>query len=182
VANAASFIHGGVVPGGMATLFGSNLTTATGINLASGLPLKTDFLTTSVRIQRNVMTRPIFAVDNVNGTQQINFQVPWEIAPLSTVLLQVSTKRLLQPCLSRFLLLAAQPGVIAYNVGGTNFGVVLHANFQLADSAHPVVAGETVLIYCVDLGAQISPALKDGEAGTGAELTVAKPTATIGGR
>ena len=179
VANAASFIHGGVVPGGMATLFGSNLTTATGINLASGLPLKTDFLTTSVRFN-GTYDAPIFAVDNVNGTQQINFQVPWEIAPLSTVLLQVSTNGS-SSLPVQVPVLAAQPGVIAYNVGGTNFGVVLHANFQLADSAHPVVAGETVLIYCVDLGA-ISPALKDGEAGTGAEITVATPTATLGGK
>jgi trimeric autotransporter adhesin len=179
VVNAASFIHGGVVPGGMATLFGSNLTTATGINLASGLPLKTEFLTTGVRFN-GMYDAPIFAVDNVNGTQQINFQVPWEIAPLSSVLLQVITNG------SSSLpvdvpVLAAQPGVIAYNVGGVSYGVVLHSTFQLADSAHPVVAGETVLIYCVDLGA-ISPALKDGEPGTGAETTVATPTATLGGQ
>ena len=38
-----------------------------------------------------------------------------------------------------------------------------------------------MLIYCVDLGA-ISPALKDGEPGTGAETTVATPTATLGGQ
>jgi uncharacterized protein (TIGR03437 family) len=178
VVNAASFVHGGVVPGGMATLFGSNLTTATGINLASGLPLKTDFLTTSVKFN-NMYDAPIFAVDNVNGTQQINFQVPWEIAPLSTVLLQVSTNG--SPSLPvEVPVLAAQPGVIAYNVGGVSYGVVLHSTFQLANTANPATGGETVLIYCVDLGA-ISPALKDGEPGTGAELTVAKPTATIGG-
>ena len=179
VVNAASFISGGVVPGGMATLFGSNLTTATGINLASGLPLGTEFLKTSVKFN-NTYAASIFAVDNVNGSQQINFQVPWEIAPLSSVVLQVETNGV-SSLPVQVPVLAAQPGVIAYNVGGTNFGVVLHANFQLADSAHPVVAGETVLIYCVDLGA-ISPALKDGEAGTGAEITVATPTATLGGQ
>jgi uncharacterized protein (TIGR03437 family) len=179
VVNAASFVHGGVVPGGMATLFGSNLTTATGINLASGLPLGTEFLKTSVKFN-GTYSAPIFAVDNVNGSQQINFQVPWEIASLPSVLLQVETNGV-SSLPVQVPVLAAQPGVIAYNVGGTNFGVVLHANFQLADSAHPVVAGETVLIYCVDLGA-ISPALKDGEAGTGAEITVATPTATLGGK
>jgi uncharacterized protein (TIGR03437 family) len=178
VVNAASFISGGVVPGGMATLFGSNLTTATGINLASGLPLGTEFLKTSVKFN-NTYAASIFAVDNVNGSQQINFQVPWEIAPLSSVVLQVETNGV-SSLPVQVPVLAAQPGVIAYNVGGTNFGVVLHSNFQLADSAHPVVAGETVLIYCVDLGA-ITPALKDGQAGTGAEITVATPTASLGG-
>jgi uncharacterized protein (TIGR03437 family) len=136
-------------------------------------------LKTSVKFN-GTYSAPIFAVDNVNGSQQINFQVPWEIAPISSVLLQVETNGV-SSLPVQVPVLAAQPGIIAYNVGGTNFGVVLHANFQLADSAHPVVAGETVLIYCVDLGA-ISPALKDGEAGTGAEITVATPTATLGGK
>ena len=178
VVNAASFVHGGVVPGGMATLFGSNLTTSTGINLASGLPLKTDFLTTSVEFAGKYQA-PIFAVDNVNGTQQINFQVPWEIAPLSTVLLQVTTSGA-SSLPVEVPVLAAQPGVIAYNVGGVNYGVVLHSTFQLADTANPAAIGETLTVYCVDLGA-VTPALADGAPGTGAEITVATPTATIGG-
>ena len=178
VVNAASFVSGGVVAGGMATLFGSNLTTAKGINLASGLPLATDFLTTSVKFNGTYLA-PIFAVDNVNGSQQINFQVPWEVAPLASVLLQVETNGV-SSLPVQVPVLAAQPGIIAYNAGGTNFGVVLHSTFQLADTADPAVGGETVLIYCVDLGA-ISPALTDGEPGTGAEITVATPTATIGG-
>ena len=178
VVNAASFVHGGVVPGGMATLFGSNLTTSTGINLASGLPLKTDFLTTSVEFAGKYEA-PIFAVDNVNGTQQINFQVPWEIASLSSVLLQVSTNGVVSLPVE-VPVLAAQPGVIAYNVGGVNYGVVLHASFALADTANPAAVGETLTVYCVDLGA-VAPALADGAPGTGAEITVATPTATIGG-
>jgi len=118
-------------------------------------------------------------VDNVNGTQQINFQVPWEIASLSTVLLQVSTDGV--PSLPvEVPVLAAQPGVIAYNVGGVSYGVVLHSTFQLADTAHPAAVGETLTVYCVDLGA-VAPALADGAPGTGAEITVATPTATIGG-
>jgi trimeric autotransporter adhesin len=178
VVNAASFIHGGVVPGGMTTLFGSNLTSATGINLASGLPLKTDFLTTSV-VFNGKYNAPIFAVDNVNGTQQINFQVPWEIASLPTVLLQVSTNGA-SSLPVEVPVLAAQPGVIAYNVGGVSYGVVLHSTFQLADAANPAAIGETLTVYCVDLGA-VSPALADGAPGTGKEITVATPTATIGG-
>jgi uncharacterized protein (TIGR03437 family) len=179
VVNAASFASGGVVPGGMATLFGSNLTTATGINLASGLPLATEFLKVQIKFN-NTYAAPIFAVDNVNGSQQVNFQVPWEIASVSSVWLQVENNG--SPSLPvQVPVLTAQPAVFAYNVGPTTFGVVLHANFQLADSANPVVAGETVLIYCTDLGA-ISPALADGAPGTGAEITVATPTATIGGK
>src|ERR1017187_3549304 len=45
VVNGASFVGGGVVAGEIATLFGSNLTSSTGINLTSGLPLPETFLT-----------------------------------------------------------------------------------------------------------------------------------------
>ncbi len=180
VVNAASFVPGGVVPGGMATMFGSNLTSGKGINLASGLPLATQLLNSSVKFN-NTVAAPIFAVDNVNGQEQINFQVPWELSPLigSSVVLQVSNNGQLGIPV-RVPVLAAQPGVFAYNVGSDTFGVVLHANFQLADSGHPATGGEVVLIYCTNLGA-VSPAIKDGEPGTGSELTVAKPSVTVGG-
>jgi len=179
VVNAASFVAGGLVPGGMATIFGSNLTSATGINLASGLPLATDLLKTEVKFN-NVVSAPIFAVDNVNNAQQINIQVPWELAGQSSVLMQVSNNGV-QSLPVSVPVLTAQPGVFAYNVGNTTYGVVLHGNFQLADSAHPVVADEVVSVYCTNLGA-VSPALKDGQAGTGAETTVVTPTATVGGK
>jgi uncharacterized protein (TIGR03437 family) len=179
VVNAASFVAGGLVPGGMATIFGSNLTSATGINLASGLPLATDLLKTEVKFN-NAVSAPIFAVDNVNNAQQINIQVPWELAGQSSVLMQVISNGVASLPIS-VPVLAAQPGVFAYNVGNTTYGVVLHGNFQLADSAHPVAADEVVSVYCTNLGA-VSPALKDGQAGTGAESTVVTPTATVGGK
>jgi len=162
----------------MATLFGSNLTSGTGINLASSVPLATELLNTSVIINQ-ALRAPIFAVDNVNGQQQINFQVPWELAGESSAVLQVVNNGATSLPVT-VPVLAAQPGVFAYAVGSDTFGVVLHANFQLADSAHPVSGGETVLVYCTNLGA-VSPSIADGAAGTGNEITVVTPTASIGG-
>jgi hypothetical protein len=78
VVNGASFVGGGVVPGEIATAFGTNLTSAMGINLTSPLPLPTTFLTDSLLVNNKAVA--LFAVDNVNGQQQINFQVPWEAA------------------------------------------------------------------------------------------------------
>jgi hypothetical protein len=43
VVNGASFVTGGIVPGEIATVFGTNLTTSTGINLTSGLGLSRTF-------------------------------------------------------------------------------------------------------------------------------------------
>jgi uncharacterized protein (TIGR03437 family) len=75
--------------------------------------------------------------------------------------------------------LAAQPGIFNYLAGGNTYGAILHANFQLANTANPAKPGETVLIYCTGLGAVSSPPA-DGEPGIG-QTTMATPTVTIGG-
>jgi uncharacterized protein (TIGR03437 family) len=176
VVNGASFASGGIVPGEIATLFGSNLTSSTGINLTSGLPLLTNFLNVSVLV--NGTAAPLFAVDNVNGQQQINFQVPWEVANGPNANIAVSNNGATSAPLS-VPVLAAQPGIINYAAAGGNFGVILHSNFQLADSGHPAVPGETMLIYCTGLGVVSSPPA-DGEAASG-QSTVATANVTIGG-
>jgi uncharacterized protein (TIGR03437 family) len=174
--NGASFVGGGVVAGEIATLFGSNLTSSTGINLTSGLPLPNTFLTDSLMVNTNPAA--LFAVDNVSGQQQINFQVPWEVAsgPMANITIEnnnATSASLAVP------VLAAQPGIFNYSAGGDTFGAILHANFQLANTANPAKAGETVLIYCTGLGAVSSPPA-DGAAGNGQETTTT-PTVTIGG-
>jgi uncharacterized protein (TIGR03437 family) len=174
--NGASFASGGIVPGEIATVFGTGLTSSSGINLTSGLPLVTNFLNTSVMVDGTVA--PLFAIDNVNGQEQINFQVPWEVSQESTATISVTSGGASSSTVE-VPVLAAQPGIINYSAAGGNFGVILHSDYQLADSAHPVNAGETVLIYCTGLGA-VSPTPTDGTAATG-QSTIATPKVTIGG-
>jgi uncharacterized protein (TIGR03437 family) len=176
--NGASFTSGGIVPGEIATIFGANLTTGTGINLAAELPLATTLL--GVQVLVNGTAAPIFAVDNVNGQEQINFQVPYEVAGQgSTATIQVVDNG--SPGNSITVpVLASQPGMFTYTVGSTTYGAILHANYQLANTASPAAAGETVQIYCTGLGA-VSPTPADGVAAAGASMTTATATVTIGG-
>lgn len=176
VVNGASFVGGGVAPGEIATIFGGTLTSSSGINLTSGLPLPTDFLNVAVNV--NGTPAPLFAVDNVNGQQQINFQVPWEAAGGANATVSVTNNGATSALFS-VPVVAAQPAIFAYTVGNDTFGAILHANFQLADSAHPAKAPEVVLIYCTGLGA-VDSAPIDGAAGNG-QKTNAKPSVTIGG-
>jgi uncharacterized protein (TIGR03437 family) len=176
VVNGASFRGGGVVPGEIATLFGVNLTSSTGINLTSGLPLPTAFQSDAVMVNSQAVA--LFAVDNVNGQQQINFQVPWEVASGPNANIAVENNGTTGASIS-VAVLAAQPGIFNYSAGGNTFGAILHANFQLVDSEHPAKPGETVLIYCTGLGAVSSPPA-DGAAGNG-QPTIVTPTVTIGG-
>jgi uncharacterized protein (TIGR03437 family) len=176
VVNGASFVGGGVVPGEIATAFGTNLTSSNGINLTSGLPLPTTFLTDSLTV--NNQQAALFAVDNVNGQQQYNFQVPWEVASGSTVTISASNNSTASASIT-VPVLAAQPGIFNYEAGGNTYGAILHANFQLANTADPAKPSETVLIYCTGLGAVASPPA-DGEPGNG-QTTMVTPTVTIGG-
>jgi len=167
VVNGASFVSGGLVPGGIATVFGSRLTTGTGINETSGLPLQTQFMNVSVKINGKI-NAPLFAVDSVNGAEQINFQVPWELAGQTSAVLQVVDNGVASPTVT-VPVLAAQPGIFA----------ILHANYQPVTTANPATDGEVLLIYCTNLGA-VSPTVADGAAGTGKELTVATTTVMMG--
>lgn len=176
--NGASFASGGIVPGEIATVFGANLTTSTGINVATELPLKTQLL--GVQVMVNGTAAPIFAVDNVNGLQQVNFQVPYGVANQSNVTVQVVNNGAAGNTIS-VPVIAAQPGIFTYNVGGSNYGAILHPNSpQLADTGHPAAVGETVVIFCTALGV-VAPTPPDGAAAPGAAPTVATTTVTIGG-
>jgi uncharacterized protein (TIGR03437 family) len=175
--NGASFVPGGIVPGEIATIFGTNLTSSVGINLISSLPLWTNFLNIAVDI--GGFPAPFFAVDNVNGQQQINVQTPWGISGRSNVTVVVANNGVASEAFS-VPVLKSQPAIFYYSTGGLLFGAILHATFQLADIGHPAVEGETVLIYCTGLG-EVLPEAQDGTAATGAELTVTTPTVTIGG-
>jgi uncharacterized protein (TIGR03437 family) len=176
VVNGASFVGGGVVPGEMATAFGTNLTTSTGINVTSGLPLPSTFLSDSLLVNNQPVA--LFAVDNVSGQQQINFQVPWTVASGPKATFAVAINGTAGASIS-VPVLTAQPGIFNYKVGGNTFGAILHSNFELANSASPAKPGETVLIYCTGLGAVSSPPA-DGAAGNG-QPTLITPTVMIGG-
>jgi uncharacterized protein (TIGR03437 family) len=175
VVNGASFQQGGVVPGEIATIFGSNLTSSTGINLSSSLPLPAELQNVSVTV--NGTPAPIFAVDNVNGQQQINFQVPWatqSIAKIQVTNRGAASSVVLTP------VQVSQPAIFNYSAGGDVFGAILHSNFKLANTADPAAGGETVLIYCTGLGYVVAPLPANGVAATG-QPTMNAPTVTIGG-
>jgi uncharacterized protein (TIGR03437 family) len=119
---------------------------------------------------------PIFAVDNVAGQQQVNFQTPWELVSQATATFQIVNNGAAGAAVA-VPILTAQPGIFASSAGGNSFGAILHSNFQLADTGHPAAEGEIVLIYATGLGA-LSPAQQDGTAAAGATPTTVTPVVT----
>jgi uncharacterized protein (TIGR03437 family) len=177
VTNAASFAQGGSA-GALATIFGTHLSiNVQGIVGAGSTPLPIHLSGTSVKF--NNFDAPIVAVVNVNGQEQINLQIPWELEGQSSATVTINNG-LQQSAGVSVTLSPEQPGVFA--VGGGN-GAIEHANGQLVTSANPAAPGETVVVFANGLGA-VTPAGVTGSPATASPVqkTVASPAVTIAGK
>jgi hypothetical protein len=75
IVNSASY-ESGISPGGLATIFGNNLSTVTGVVLANTNPLPTNLA--GVEVLVSGFSAPIYSVAYSAGQDQISIQVPYE--------------------------------------------------------------------------------------------------------
>ena len=75
IVNAASY-ESGVSPGGLATIFGNDLTTVSGVVLAGSNPLPTHLA--GVQVFVSGIPAPIYGIAYANGQDQISIQVPYD--------------------------------------------------------------------------------------------------------
>jgi uncharacterized protein (TIGR03437 family) len=177
VVNAASGV-GGLVPGGIASLFGSGLTRASGIVSASSTPLPVQLAGTSVSV--NGTKVPLLAIAYVNGIEQINFQAPFELLAPGTAKLVV-TNNGIDSAAADEAVFAAQPGV--FTMDGTQGAIVHGADNRLVSPASPAAPNEIVVLYGTSFGA-VAPMPGTGAA-AGASLpskTLAVPEVRVSGR
>jgi uncharacterized protein (TIGR03437 family) len=177
VVSSASFAAG-ASGGELVSIFGQNLVRGVnGVVSAAQLPLPTELGGTSVTIAG--IAAPLLAVSGGNGsaTQQINLQVPFELAGQGALPVIVNAGGVLSQPVS-VSVAAAHPGV--FMAGGTQ-AIVTHANYSLVNSSSPASPGEVVTIFCTGLGA-VTPGVTDGGPAPGsATWTVTIPVVTIGG-
>jgi uncharacterized protein (TIGR03437 family) len=144
VVNSASF-ENGLVPGSLATVFVRGVRNQEGITAAPSAPLPFDLGGVSVAV--NGQRVPLLAVANVNGTEQINFQAPFELqtgAPASVVVTHDNLTSAEVPVPVENL----QPAIFVRE----GIGAVVHANYQLVTPGNPLVEGEGAFLYAVGLG------------------------------
>jgi uncharacterized protein (TIGR03437 family) len=171
VVNAASFVPG-LTPGSLATVFASGIKDQPGITGAGVLPLPAAVGGVSVTV--NGVAAPIHAIANVNGQEQVNFQVPFEIRGRTSADVVVTRDGAASPAVS-IPVADLQPGVYS--------GVLVHnADFSLVTNEKPLVAGELAFLYAAGLGA-VSNQPATGAAGPGVPLaeTVQRVQVTIAG-
>ena len=116
------------------------------------------------------------------GGEQVNLQIPWELAGQSQASLAATLAG--QTGAAQTVNLASYaPGIFTLNGQGTGAGAVLDSFYNLITPANPAGAGVTViLIYCTGLG----PVTNQPPTGAAAPsnpsaATTATPVVTIGG-
>jgi uncharacterized protein (TIGR03437 family) len=173
VVNAASFAPN-LTPGSLATIFGSNLASATAV--ASSLPLPMSLGGSQVLI--NGISAPLVFV----SPAQINFQVPFEV-PMSGNGSVVVTNNGTPSAAQAANLAEYAPGIFTYALDASTLGpVIVHSNNSFVTPTNPASANEVLIIYATGVGhfdhppATGSPALSSPLA-----QAAVLPTVTLGG-
>ena len=177
ITNGASFVPG-VTPGAIVTIFGTGFSKDfTGILVAEGFPLPTELQGTSATFAG--IAAPLFAVANVEGQEQINLQVPYELTGQATATVVVNNNGVLSDSVE-VNVLPAQPGI--FTVDGST-GVILHAaTFEPVTTSNPAAPGEAVVVYATGLG-PVSPAPLTGATASASPLSLTSipPVVAVGG-
>lgn len=156
-----------LVPGGIISLFGSNL--APEIGVAGNIPLERKLAGTSVRIGN--VDAPLYFV----SPGQINAQLPFESQPGDTVSIVVNSNgRLTSPQL--YQISPAQPGIFKTATDAA----VLDENFQLVTAENPAHIGRVIQIFAAGLGFT-DPPVDTGAGGPSFSNVQIPVTVTIGG-
>jgi uncharacterized protein (TIGR03437 family) len=159
VVNAASY-QPGTSAGALATLFGTNLSPAVGIESPGGA---VSYKGVSVTVGGRLA--PLFAIANVNGEEQINFQVPTEVSTSGAAEpVQVNNNGSIGA--TNVAIAPIQPGVFEYVPSGssTPYGVIVNQDGSTAGPSNPAPRGSTVVMYMTGLGPK-SPPLETGQLG-----------------
>jgi uncharacterized protein (TIGR03437 family) len=153
VVNVASSSVSTLAPGGLASIYGSNLLSGSGSIPVPASPREMNSITVMVQGAR----APILYASN----SQINFQVPWETAPGANAVTVSAQGTFSNTIISQVDEVA--PGVL----------LAIHPDGTAVDAAHPIHGGEKLALYAVGLGPVDQPV------GTGEVAQEDAPAATV---
>lgn len=158
VVNAASY-QAGMSPGMLATLFGTNLSPVVGVESAGGA---TSYKGVSISVDNLLV--PLFTVANVNGAEQINFQVPAELTAPGTMQVQINNNGSIGTV--NVPITAVQPGIFEYVPAGTalSYAAIMKPDGSVVGPSNPATRGSTVVMFLTGLG-PTSPFLATGQPG-----------------
>lgn len=110
-----------------------------------------------VSVSFNNSQAPLYNVANINGTQQVAFQVPCDVVPSSTVPVTVTVNGV--SSLINLAVRSAGPGIFQYAMSdGIYRAVLAHADGSVVSLENPAHRGETISLYATGIG-QVLPSL-----------------------
>ncbi len=176
--NGASFQKGSISPGEIVAITGSNLVSVQGVSTPETIvgPLPTTFQ--GVTVTFNGTAAPIYAVSNVNGTQQIVVQVPYEIAGAVSANVVITGSG---GSTSGSIAVPVQPyapGIFETTIYGARQAVAIHANGSYVSPSNPAQPGENITVFATGLG-QTTPALATNATGISGQTVSAQIVAGI---
>jgi uncharacterized protein (TIGR03437 family) len=143
VVNGASFAaQGPLAPGSLISIFGNKLA---GAGAADRLPLPMSLGGSTVVIAGVAMPL-LFSSDG-----QVNAVVPFETT-VNTTQQMILTRGSSTSVPQALTISAAAPGIFTADSSGKGQGIIFGPSGSVADAAHPVKAGDVVVIYCTGLG------------------------------
>lgn len=173
VVNGASFAgQAPLAPGSLVSIFGNKLAAS---GAADKLPLPT-ILGGSTVVLAGISMPLLFSSDG-----QVNAVVPFEIA-VNTTQQVILTRGSSTSVPQGLTISAAAPGIFTADSSGKGQGIIFGPSGNIADAAHPVTAGDVVVIYCTGLGKVDNP-VPTGSPALASPLShvLNKTTVTIGG-
>ena len=158
VMNDATYIAP-VAPGSIAAVFG---------NFPTNMP--------SFSLQFGGISAPLFYA----GANQLNVQVPWELAGQSQTTVVLGNEN---AAVQTVPLATYAPGIFTMNAQGRGQGAILDSSYPLVDTTSPAIPGTTVFqIYCTGLGPVTNqPPTGATAASNSLSWTTTTATVTIGG-
>ncbi len=173
--NAASFIGGGVSPGEIISIFGTNIGPATpvpntGFDANGSLPINLG----DVNVFFGGVLAPLFYV----SSGQINVQVPYEVATAGTTAISIQVAGAESDRIG-VSVLPGTPGI--FQIPGTAQAIVVNQDGNLNSPQAPAPRGTVVTIYATGQGA-VSPPVETGKGAALSPLSGASNvTAMVGG-
>ncbi len=178
VDNSASFSPG-LTPGGLVTVFGSNLSSANGIVITPESPWPASLDGVSVTI--NGTPARMYSLVVLGGKEQISFQVPFEVQGSSSAEVVINNNGAVSAAV-QVPVLAAQPGIFIIFDGFS--GAFLDATGHVISAQNPAERGGVVVMFLTGLG-QVNPPVATGDPAPAIPplaKTVLEPTVDIGGQ
>lgn len=160
ITNAATFLPGGLVPGGLISIFGHGFMEGVAELVQPGGV--TTFAGTTVSV--NGVKAPILAMAP-GSLEQVNVQVPFELNAGQLVSVQIDNNGTITT-VDNVAVFPTQPGIFGVPIGGAQTGAaVLHGDdFSLVTVDNPAEIGEVVILFYTG-GGQLEPAVATGELG-----------------